>query len=157
MTNVEKLREKFPVTQSKIFLNHAAYSPLPQPVVDVMRKYNDDLSRYEIDESEYSLGQEFFAKLVGAGKDEVALVSNTSTGLNIVANMLGYPRGSNVVTTDLEYPSVSILLWCILGLRRSWVWRLGMLRMLMEEFLLKTWRKPLITRLLSLPLVTWSM
>lgn len=27
-------------------------------------------------------------------------------GLNIVANMLDYPLGSNIVTTDLEYPSV---------------------------------------------------
>jgi selenocysteine lyase/cysteine desulfurase len=106
MINIRELREKFPVTRSKIFLNHAAYSPLPQPVVDVMRKYNDDLSRYEIDESEYSLGQEFFAKLVGAEKEEIALVPNTSTGLNIAANMLDHPRGSNVVTTDLEYPSV---------------------------------------------------
>lgn len=100
------IREEFPVTRSKVFLNHSAYSPLPQRVVDVMRKYNEDLCRYEIDESEYSLGQEFFAKLIGAEKNEIALVQNTSTGLNIVANMLDYPKGSNVVTTDLEYPSV---------------------------------------------------
>ncbi len=94
------------MTKSKVFLNHSAYSPLPQPVVDVMRKYNEDLCCFEIDDSKYSLGQEFFAKLIGAEKDEVALVQNTSTGLNIVANMLDYPKGSNVVTTDLEYPSV---------------------------------------------------
>ncbi len=106
MMDIQQIREKFPVTQSKVFLNHSAYSPLPQPVVDVMRKYNEDLCRFEIDDSKYSLGQEFFAKLVGAEKGEIALVPNTSTGLNIVANMLEYPRGANVVTTDLEYPSV---------------------------------------------------
>ncbi len=104
--NVSEVRAKFPVTRSKVFLNHSAYSPLPQPVVDIMKEYNEDLCRYEIDESKYSLGQEFFAKLAGAEKGEVALVQNTSTGLNIVANMLDYPKGSNVVTTDLEYPSV---------------------------------------------------
>jgi len=106
MRDILKIREKFPVTQSKIFLNHSAYSPLPQPVVDVMIKYNEGLSRFEIDDSEYSLGQEVFAKLIGARKDEIALVPNTSTGLNIVANMFDYAKGSNVVTTDLEYPSV---------------------------------------------------
>ena len=106
MRDIVKIREKFPVTQSKIFLNHSAYSPLPQPVVDVMMKYNEDLSRFEIDGSEYSLGQEVFAELIGARKEEIALVPNTSTGLNIVANMLDYTKGSNVVTTDLEYPSV---------------------------------------------------
>lgn len=104
--DIRAIRKKFPVTKSKAFLNHSAYSPLPQPVADMMRKYNEDLCCFEIDEAEYSLGQEFFAKLIGAEKDEVALVQNTSTGLNIVANMLDYPNGSNVVTTDLEYPSV---------------------------------------------------
>lgn len=104
--DIQEVREKFPITRNKVFLNHSAYSPLPQCALDVMRKYNEDLCRYEIDESKYSLGQEFFARLIGATKDEVALVQNTSTGLNIVANMLGYPKGSNVVTTDLEYPSV---------------------------------------------------
>lgn len=106
MRNIREIREKFPVTRSKVFLNHSAYSPLPQPVVDVMRKYNEELSRFEIDESEYNLGQEFFAKLIGAEKGEIALVQNTSTGLNTAANMLEYPEDSNVVTTDLEYPSV---------------------------------------------------
>lgn len=102
----DRVRAQFPITQSKVFLNHSAYSPLPQPVVDVMRRYNEDLCRYEIDESKYSLGQECFAELIGAKKEEVALVQNTSTGLNIVASMLNYPKEANVVTTDMEYPSV---------------------------------------------------
>jgi len=106
MKDIRGIREKFPVTRSKVFLNHCAYSPLSQPVLDKMRKYNEDLSRFEIVESEYGLGQELFAELIGADKDEIALVQNTSTGLNIVANMLEYPRGSNIVTSDLEYPSV---------------------------------------------------
>ncbi|MDH5793004.1 MAG: aminotransferase class V-fold PLP-dependent enzyme, partial [Candidatus Bathyarchaeota archaeon] len=38
--------------------------------------------------------------------EEIAFVENTSVGLNIAANVLNYPRGSKVVTTDLEYPSV---------------------------------------------------
>ena len=106
MVSVPEIRGRFPVTENKAFLNHAAYSPLPQPVADIMRKYNQDLCRYELDESKYNLGKEAFARLVGAEKDELALVPNTSTGLNIVANMLEYPEGSNIVTTDLEYPSV---------------------------------------------------
>ncbi len=106
MKNIDEIREKFPVTRSKIFLNHSAYSPLSQPVVNVMKQYNEELCCFEIDDSKYSLGQEFFAKLIDANKEEIALVQNTSTGLNIIANMLTYSRGSNVVTTDLEYPSV---------------------------------------------------
>ncbi|UCB60848.1 MAG: aminotransferase class V-fold PLP-dependent enzyme [Candidatus Bathyarchaeota archaeon] len=106
MENIERIREDFPVTKSKLFLNHSGYSPLPQPVADVMKKYNEDLCCFEVDETKYGLGQEFFAELIGAAKEEIALVPNTSTGLNIAANTLDYSRGSNVVTTDLEYPSV---------------------------------------------------
>jgi len=47
-----------------------------------------------------------FARLIHAKPEEIALVPNTSTGLNIAANALEYPPGSNVVTTDLEFPSV---------------------------------------------------
>ena len=45
-------------------------------------------------------------ELVGAKAGEIALVENTSVGLNIAANVLSYPPGSKIVTTDLEYPSV---------------------------------------------------
>ena len=106
MLDVDAIRGKFPVTRSKVFLNHAAYSPLPQPVFDVMKQYNEDLCRFEIDESTYSFGKESFASLIHCSEDEIALVPNTSTGLNIIANVLAYPPGSNMVTTDLEYPSV---------------------------------------------------
>jgi selenocysteine lyase/cysteine desulfurase len=44
--------------------------------------------------------------MIGAKTEEIALIENTSIGLNIAANVLSYPRGSKVVTTDLEYPSV---------------------------------------------------
>jgi len=37
---------------------------------------------------------------------ELAIVENTSMGLNIAANLLRYPPGSKIVTTDMEYPSV---------------------------------------------------
>ncbi len=104
--SISEIRDNFPVTGSKVFLNHAAYSPLPRPVVDIMRTYNYELSRFEIDEAKYSLGKEHFAKLVGAKKEEVALVQNTSTGINIVANMINYQKHANIVTTDMEYPSV---------------------------------------------------
>ena len=87
-------------------MNHAAYSPLSQPVIDTVREYNEELSRFEIDETKYSFGKEFFAELVGGKEEEIALVQNTSTGLNIVANMLDYSADSNIVTTDMEYPSV---------------------------------------------------
>jgi len=106
MEDINKLREQFPITKNKVFLNHAAQSPLPKPVADVMHKYIDEDSNFGTTSAEWNDGGKAnFAKLIGAHPAEIAFVENTSVGLNVVANMLNYPRGSKIVTTDLEYPS----------------------------------------------------
>jgi len=107
MENIEKIREQFPITEHKVFLNHAAQSPFPKPIADIMRRYVDETSNFGTAQKEWEdLGKPFFAQLVNAKSEEIAAVENTSAGLNIAANVLHVPRGSKVVTTDLEYPSV---------------------------------------------------
>lgn len=107
MENVERIREQFPITKRKAFLNHAAQSPFPKPVADVVRRSVDEFSNFGTTSIEWNNGgKPFFAKLVHAKPEEIALVENTSMGLNIAANLLRYPPGSKIVTTDLEYPSV---------------------------------------------------
>ena len=46
------------------------------------------------------------AAMIGARPDQVALISSTSAGLNIVANVVALGRGDNLVTTDSEFVSV---------------------------------------------------
>lgn len=107
MESLEKIRELFPIVQNRVFLNHAAQSPLPKPVADAVHRYVEDYANFgfsSLEEEDY--GKALFARLIGAKKEEIALVENTSVGLNIAANVLRYPPGSKVVTTDLEYPSV---------------------------------------------------
>jgi len=104
--DIQTLRESFPITKSKVFLNHAGQSPLPTPVLNAMRRHLEEFSvtgSYAVDLGEV---RGAFARLIHAKPEEIALVPNTSTGLNIAANALEYPPGSNVVTTDLEFPSV---------------------------------------------------
>ena len=107
MENLKKIRELFPVTKSRIFLNHAAESPLPKPVTEAICKFAEKFSNFgEYSKDLSDCGKSFFAKLINAKPEELAVVENTSMGLNIAANVLKYPKGSKVVTTDLEYPSV---------------------------------------------------
>lgn len=107
MENMEKIREQFPVTKNKVFLNHAAQSPLPKPVADAVRKFVDEFSNLGTTSIGWNDGgKPFFAKLINAKPEEIAFIENTSVGLNIAANVLHYPPGSKIVTTDLEYPSV---------------------------------------------------
>ena len=105
MKDIQALRQDFPVTKNKIYLNHASHSPLSKPVKDAMQKHIEEYSEYG-DAMDLDNGKSSFARLINATKDEIAMVENTSTGMNIIANMLDYPSGSNIVTTDLEYPSV---------------------------------------------------
>lgn len=106
MESVKKIRELFPIVHNRVFLNHAGQSPLPRPAADAMHKYIEDFANFGFSSLERDYGKALFAKLIGAKQEEIALVENTSVGLNIAANVLRYPPGSKVVTTDLEYPSV---------------------------------------------------
>jgi cysteine desulfurase/selenocysteine lyase len=107
MDNVQKIREQFPITANRVFLNHAAQSPLPKPVAEAIHRYTDDFSKFGTNLIECDRwGKPHFAKLIGARPEEIALIENTSVGLNIAASVLQYPPGSKMVTTDLEYPSV---------------------------------------------------
>jgi cysteine desulfurase/selenocysteine lyase len=107
MEDLQKTREEFPITEKKVFLNHAAQAPPPRSSVDSINEYLQDFSRSGSVSGEWAdCGKPSFAKLIGATRGEIALVENTSIGLNIAANALDYPPGSKIVTTDLEYPSV---------------------------------------------------
>jgi selenocysteine lyase/cysteine desulfurase len=107
MQDLNRIREQFPVTRNKVFLNHAAHSPLPKPVADTINRHVYESSNFWETSSNWNDGgKPLFAKLIGAKKEEIALIENTSMGLNIAANVLTYPHDSKVVTTDLEYPSV---------------------------------------------------
>lgn len=106
MENIERIREQFPITKHRVFLNHAAQSPLPKPVADTVHRCIDDFSNFGHTSIEWNDGgKPFFAKLICAKTEEIALVENTSVGMNIAVNVLHYPQGAKVVTTDLEYPS----------------------------------------------------
>lgn len=108
LQDIKRIREQFPVTKNKVFLNHAAFSPYPKPVAETLQKFIDGASNFSFSPKEWEdLGKPNFAKLVNAKTEEIALIGNTSVGMNIAANVLHAPHGSKIVTTDLEYPSVT--------------------------------------------------
>jgi len=106
MENLQSLREQFPIVKNKVFMNHAAISPYPKPVQETMQGHIEEFSKFGTIPGNLDDLRKPFAKLVNSKPDEIALIPNTSTGLNIAANMLDYPSGSNIVVTDIEYPSV---------------------------------------------------
>jgi len=109
MTDFKALRDDFPVTRNFVFLDVANKCAPPQRVADAICAYIADQSSTGGDKDVWHAKVEevrgLFARLIGAGPSEVALVKNTSEGFNLIANSLSYRAGDNIVITDLEHPN----------------------------------------------------
>jgi cysteine desulfurase/selenocysteine lyase len=107
--DVDALRAAFPVTKHCTYLNHATVAPLPNPVRAAMSKLIAD--RGVLFEREHRYKQvsndlrAVLAWLINGTPEEIALVQNTSQGLNIIANALPLQTGENVIFCDVEFPS----------------------------------------------------
>jgi len=116
--DIKGVRSSIPALNGRIFLNHAAVSPMPIKAAESMKNFLNDKVRARLT---YNVNLEhwmekardskrFFSRLIGATEDEIALIPNTTFGLNLIAHMLPYKPGSNVVTNTLEYTS-NVIAW----------------------------------------------
>lgn len=107
----EDVRGDFPALETHVYLNAAAASPTPRPVRQAMAAFyrqleedgdlhwNDWLARTE--EVRTAV-----ARLVNAEADEIAFVPNTSTGMNLIVDVLG--GLGPVLSDELEFPTVTL-------------------------------------------------
>ncbi len=108
-------RGLFPVTQSLIYLNHAAVAPLPSPVSEAIRGLAEDATLYgslHYDRwlSAYEGLRSAAARMIGASSGEIAIVKNTSEGISTVARGVRWRPGDRVITFDGEFPA-NVLPW----------------------------------------------
>jgi len=101
---------RFPILDRMDFLNHAAVAPLSGPAADALRTYaTQAASSAYVGHGWYAaVGRvkQSAARLVNAaGPRDIALIPNTSFGLNLVARGVDWRPGDRVVTTDQEYPA----------------------------------------------------
>ncbi|MGE5682684.1 MAG: aminotransferase class V-fold PLP-dependent enzyme, partial [Bacillota bacterium] len=94
----------------KIYMNHAAISPLSQPVVDALNEYIYQRSQTEI-ENYFSFQRivvdtkNRLSELINTTPDRIAFVDNTSNGLNILAQSIDWKPGDRIILNDIEFPS----------------------------------------------------
>ncbi|MBT4137139.1 MAG: aminotransferase class V-fold PLP-dependent enzyme [Candidatus Latescibacteria bacterium] len=108
--NIEALRAEFPVTQSYIYLNHAAVAPISISVQRAMNQQVRDVTLHGIVHSDrwentYRRTRRVAAQLIHAKPSEIAFIKNTTEGIQIVANGIKWKRGDNVVITDRGFPA----------------------------------------------------
>lgn len=104
----------FPTAQTQCYLDTAAEGLPPQCVLDALSEYWREKSRgtpgrgrhYEVQAS----AEDAVAELLGAPKDDVVLLSNTSDALNLLAQGIDWKPGDEVLAGDLEFPS-NVVVW----------------------------------------------
>ncbi len=108
--DLQQIRGAFPHTEELIYMNHAAVSPVSKPVLDAVHAFLQErhLTNIEnyfdfmpvVDEA-----KQLAAKLLGTHHDQIAFVSNTSYGLNILAHGLAWRKGDRILIPGCEFPA----------------------------------------------------
>jgi selenocysteine lyase/cysteine desulfurase len=106
----QRLRAQMPVAAKWAYFDHAAVAPITAPAAAAVRRWCEaSLEEGDTRWPEWSRGAEATrdaaARLIGAERDEIALVPSTTAGIGLVAEGLDWQPGENVVTLADEFPS----------------------------------------------------
>ncbi|MCX9014251.1 MAG: cysteine desulfurase [Candidatus Methanoperedens sp.] len=132
--NIQKLRADFPALQKKwngkhpIYFDNACMTLKPVQVIRAMDEYYNEYPvcggrsihkmAKKVDEK-VGEAREKMQKFLGASSPhEIVFTRNTTEGLNLVANSLGFNKGDVVLTTDREHNS-NLVPWQVQAKRRG--------------------------------------
>jgi cysteine desulfurase/selenocysteine lyase len=106
----EQFRRRMPITRRWAYFDHAAVAPLTGPAQEAIAHWNEDAATngaafYSSWTRQIEDLRRQVALMIGADVDEIALVSNTTAGINLVAEGFPWRPGDNVVTRADEFPS----------------------------------------------------
>lgn len=107
----DEIRRDFPAVGRHVYLNSAAAGPTPRPVREAVSEFHRELEEdgdlyWESWMEHRERVRERVAALIGAEADEIAFVPNTSTGMNLIVDLLG--GDGAVLSHELEFPTVTL-------------------------------------------------
>lgn len=110
MITQKEFRSCFDVAGQRLFFNHAAYAPLSRPVVNAMDDYfehrrNGNPATWDIAVKHMEGLRDNYAKLIGSSADRIGLMTNTVTGINILATGIDWQAGDHILLYADEFPS----------------------------------------------------
>jgi selenocysteine lyase/cysteine desulfurase len=99
-----------PVTDRWAYFDHAAVAPLPQPAAETLAVYARQASEqgdtvWPTWAAELESLRSGVANWLRAESEEIALIPNTTFGINMIAEGLRWQEGDNVVIPGGEFPS----------------------------------------------------
>lgn len=108
MVDWNKVRDEFPVCKKYVYLNPAGGSPVSQSAAKEGKRFYDEMLEFGdtywenwLDRTEKVRSD--LAKFIGAERKEIGFTTNTSHGMNLVAQML--KNKGTVLTMRDEFPS----------------------------------------------------
>lgn len=129
MIDVNKIRNDFPILSKTIngkpliYFDNGATTQKPKAVIDAIVKYYSEQNA-NIHRGVHTLSREAtilfeasrntVAQFINAAEDEIIFTAGTTDGINLVANGLDLPGGSEIIVSEMEHHS-NILpwqLWC---------------------------------------------
>ena len=108
---VRELRDnEFPWTAATTYLNNASVGPIPERTRLALEAFNAKRTAPHLlpDRdifAEIRAAREHAARLINATPEEIALMPNTSMGINVAARALPLRRGDVVLFSDREFPA----------------------------------------------------
>ena len=107
---LEELRAQFPHVEDTIYLNHAATGVLSRRVTRVVQRYlaerhGGNINNYAELAPVLEATKEQLARLIGAPPTRVEFMSNTSSGLNVLAEGLDWQEGDRIAVPACEFPA----------------------------------------------------
>jgi cysteine desulfurase / selenocysteine lyase len=104
------IRDDFPAIKRGVFLNAAGQSPTPRPVREAVNNFYRELEEgregWQTWNERSEDARKRVARLINAEPDEIAFVPNTSTGINLVADLIG--ADGAVLTDEIEFPALTL-------------------------------------------------
>ncbi len=104
------IRDLFPITESLVYLNHAAVSPPPSTTIQAVNAqlhnvaFNGSL-HFRAWVATKERARRHIADTINARPEQIAFMRNTSDGLSSIANGYKWKTGDNIVTFRNEFPS----------------------------------------------------
>jgi selenocysteine lyase/cysteine desulfurase len=157
--NLNEVREQIPLIAHNVYLDNAGAGPPPIGVHAAMRSFLDEWRDYGEKWDAWLLeivkSRELFARLIGAGLDEVACVPSVSSGLGAIASALRLKPGQNIVVSELNFPT-NVYIWHALK-RRGLLSEVRVLRAKNGQIPLSDFKKAIDdkTAAVSLDYVSW--
>jgi selenocysteine lyase/cysteine desulfurase len=103
-------RRQMPIARQWAYFDHAAVAPLSGPAHQCLTQWATDAvvngsAHYPAWSRQIEHVRTLAADMIGAAPEEIALVGNTTAGINLVAEGFPWKPGDNVVIREDEFPS----------------------------------------------------